>query len=191
MNLTTNDKNMIKTWKDIPWYEWLYQVSALWDIKNIKFNTEKYLVGRKYKTGYSQVVLCKNKKQKAYLVHRLVAQSFLWLDITNTKMLVLHKKESLIEWRLNNWVDNLFLWTHKDNMKDMVAKWRCKFQWKSWKYHPTSKSVNQYTKEWEFIKTFWNAMDIQRKIWISQSNISACCRWIQKKAWGFIWKFTI
>lgn len=28
--------NKIEIWKDIPWFEWLYQVSTLWNIKSLE-----------------------------------------------------------------------------------------------------------------------------------------------------------
>ena len=66
------------------------------------------------------ILLCKNSKYKRYYVHRLVAQAFLKLDMSNKMMCVCHKNDD----PTNNNVNNLFLWTHKDNNRDMHNKWR-------------------------------------------------------------------
>lgn len=31
----------METWKDIPWYEWKYQVSNIWNINSLSFNKTK------------------------------------------------------------------------------------------------------------------------------------------------------
>lgn len=65
----------MEIWKDIPWYEWLYQVSNLWNIKWLKYNILKKLNANKY--WYIDIVLS-NKWLLTYkLVHRLVAQAFI------------------------------------------------------------------------------------------------------------------
>ena len=83
--------NFNEIWKDIKGYEGLYQVSNLGRVKSI----EKYFL-RKYKntirpyskpskilkpfptrTGYLLVKLTKEKKEKSFQVHRLVAITFI------------------------------------------------------------------------------------------------------------------
>ena len=67
--------------KDIPWYEWLYQVSNLWNAKSLINNkwkfVEKLLKHNKDKVWYLHINLYKNKKAKIYLIHRLVCLTFL------------------------------------------------------------------------------------------------------------------
>jgi hypothetical protein len=122
-------------WKDITWYEWKYQVSNLWNLKSLWRIREYYLKWKKIKylqplkilklndfNWYKSIELSKTKRRNKYYVHRLVAQAFLWLDISDKKTLVCHKDDN----RKNNKVENLFLWTHKDNMQDMIKKWRNK-----------------------------------------------------------------
>lgn len=113
-------------WKDIPWYEWLYQASNLWRIKSLDryikawksfwlhFYKWKILKEWKDKDWYINVSLC----SKTYRVSRLVAKTFLWLDINNSKIFVCHKDDNV----KNNNVDNLFLWNHQDNMDDRNNK---------------------------------------------------------------------
>ena len=97
-------------WKPIINYEGSYEVSNLGRIRSIKFNKLYYmsLITNK-RTGYKQVLLCKNGVQKTYVVHRLVALSFLEnpLDLP----CINHKDEN----KLNNRVDNLEWCTIKYN----------------------------------------------------------------------------
>ncbi len=75
-------------WKDIPNYEGLYQVSNLGRIKSLPrqwiagkgfkmSHGEKIISPSKKKGGYLFTHLYKNKKEKIYLVHRLVAIAFI------------------------------------------------------------------------------------------------------------------
>lgn len=74
----------MEIWKDIPWYEWIYQASNLWNIKVLdricqwvvrKWKVLKNNTTRKW---YKRTFLYKNKKRKAYLTHRLIALTFIW-----------------------------------------------------------------------------------------------------------------
>lgn len=191
---------MEEIWKDIEGYDWLYQVSSLWRVKSLKFWKEVILVWCKLKHWHKQVQLFLNWKSTVTkkLIHRLVAEYF----IPNPYNLpcVCHRSEILdIKWCLYNWVDNLFWWTHQDNMRDMVNKWRASdhllknnyMKWKFWKYCKNSKKVNQYTKDLEFIKQWDSIMDVKRELWLSNSWISNCCRWkIYKSVGGFKWSYT-
>lgn len=62
-------------------------------------------------------------------------------------------------------------------------------KWKFWKNSPFSKKINQYTLDWEFIKTWDSSIDVVMELWINKWNLSCCCNWIYKTAGGFIWKF--
>lgn len=168
----------MEIWKDINWYWWEYQISNLWKVKSFKSWIEKIMIFSIWKRWHSSITLSLNWIWLRTSAHRIVAKNF----IPNPLNLpcVLHKKEDLDEnWALYNWSDNLFWWTQKDNIQDMLKKWRAsKFhKWKFWKYHPKSKGVNQYTKEWIFIKTWNSIMDVQRELWIDQSSICKSCNW--------------
>ena len=156
----------------------------------------KYMKSFFIKWWYSRINLYKNLINKSNSIHRLVAQHF--IPNPNNLPCVLHRKEDLDEnWRLYNWEDNLFWWTHTDNMRDKHNKWRANnhlqknnfMKWKFWKDHHSSKKVNQYSLEWEFIKTWDSLMDIERELWIKNVCISYCCRWKYKKSWWFKWEY--
>jgi len=57
---------------------------------------------------------------------------------------------------------------------------------RTWKEH---KKVNQYDLQWNFIKTWYCVMDINRKLLISNKSISSCCKWLRKTAWKYTWKY--
>jgi len=60
---------------------------------------------------------------------------------------------------------------------------------RTWKEHNKSKKVNQYDLQWNFIKTWYCVMDINRKLLISNKSISSCCKWLRKTAWKYTWKY--
>lgn len=83
---------------------------------------------KRWKIDYLAVHVKNWKTREQVYCHRLFAESFLWLDIDNEKIQVCHKDDD----GLNNNLENLFLWTAKDNFDDMVWKNRyrpanCKF----------------------------------------------------------------
>lgn len=123
--------------REVKWYEWFYDVSNYGRVRTYRKTTNwtrevwehpRLLNPRKKKqtTTYACVTLFHTHKRKRHFkVCRLVAQAFLWLDYNNKYILVCHKDDN----GMNNHVDNLFLWTHKDNTQDSIRKWRCKLKW--------------------------------------------------------------
>ncbi len=101
-----------EVWKDIKGYEGLYQISNLGRVKSlrkirgIQIQKEKILTLQPIKGGYYRAKLCKNGKEKSYLVHRLVAETFIPEHFT-----VNHKDGN----KSNNTVDNLEWVTQKEN----------------------------------------------------------------------------
>ena len=67
--------------KDILGYEGLYKINKKGEIYSMPrkgtVKTIRKISQRKNKYGYMQVVLMKNNKMKTFLVHRLVAQTFI------------------------------------------------------------------------------------------------------------------
>ncbi len=174
---------MQEIYKDIPWYEWLYQVSNYWNVKSlwrkmwfIKSNDK--LLKQQINFWYCLVALIKDWKRKDSRVHRLVASAFLWFDLANSKMLVCHKNDI----RDDNRVENLFIWTHLDNNIDCINKWRSvDNRWeKHWQHKLTDTIIWEISK---MIKDWIYQYEIAKIYWVNQSVISRIKNW---KAWGFI-----
>lgn len=116
---------MVETWRDIPGYEGLYQVSNLGRVKrlsrsmeesngNTRYLKEKILKGGKFPNGYRYVCLRKNNENKNMMVHRLVAISF----IPNPKSYPVVNHINGI--KTDNRVENLEWCTHSKNLKHAV-----------------------------------------------------------------------
>ena len=162
-------------WCPIKGYEGLYEVSDQGRVKSLKFGKERIMKNIRNKDGYLSVGLRKNREQKWYLVHRLVAQTF----IPNPDNLpeVNHKDEDKINNKVSNleWCDRKYNQNYGTGIQRMAEK--------------KSKSVLQYTKSGEFVKEWKSGMDVQRNINYSRSDISLCCNGKLKSANGFVWKF--
>lgn len=183
-------------WKDIPWYEWIYKASSFWRIKSLVWNHQEYreLILKEYhQNWYSHISLQIKRKIKRYQIHRIVAISFI-PNIEN-KTQINHKN-----WiKTDNRIENLEWCTPSENCLHAHKIWLAKVsknniffinnpnKWKLWKNSRFSKKVNQYSKEWEFIKEWDSIMDVQRTLWISNSLISQCCSFKKRTAWWFKW----
>lgn len=173
-------------WKYVPWYELLYQVSNLGNIRSMNYNRKwiiKSMKPYKWTTWYLYIDIFKNKEIKRISLSRIIAFTFLWLNIDNKEVCVCHKDDN----PLNNKIDNLFLWTHQDNMKDRDNKWRCR----AWIYQ--QRIISQFTKNWEFIRNWESQKLIQNELWILSTSINKCCRlkrWHKTAGW-FMWKYFI
>ena len=179
----------MEEWKDIIWYEWLYQISSMWNVKSLNYNhtwKERLVKASPNIKWYLKVCLCINCIKKYYLVHRLV-----WLHFISNMD---NKKEiNHINWiKADNRAENLERVTPSENVLHRFHKlWHKQWNiWKFWKDSFLSKKVNQYTKEWVFIKTWDWARLASRELWTASSSISLCCNWITyKNAWWFTWKY--
>lgn len=90
---------MNEIWKDIKDFEGLYQVSNFGRVKS--FSRGEHLLRLSGGRKYIQVILCKEGKTYARLVHRLVAEAF--ISNSNNLPCINHKDEN----PKNNRADNL------------------------------------------------------------------------------------
>lgn len=176
----------MEQWKDIVWYEWLYQVSNLGNVRKIKIIVMKQKLT---KLWYKRIQLVKDKKPKSHNVHRLVAKSF--IDNEDLKPVVNH-----INWiKHDNRVENLEWNTKSENTLHYfnVLKWKHSMTWKFWKDNHHSKPVNQYDLNGNFIKEWGWTREIERELWIPHTNISSCClkNKHNKTCWWYKWEFKI
>lgn len=166
---------MEKLYKNIPSIEG-YQISTDWEVKSIWWynGKKKHDIIRKaiiVNSWYYQVLI----KRKPYLVHRLVAHTFLWLDLNDRNMCVCHKDDN----KLNNNVDNLFLGTHKENSLDMISKWRQGWFKNRWENHWAFKLTDAQVKEIRELLKLWELTQIEiwKQYWVDASHISRIKTW--------------
>ena len=103
---------MKEEWKDIPGYEGKYQVSNLGRVKNLIRNNILKPISKR--NGYLSVSLVNNKKIKQFLVHRLVAITF--LPNPNNYSIINHKDYD----KTNNTIVNLEWCTQKHNVQHSI-----------------------------------------------------------------------
>jgi hypothetical protein len=172
-------------WKDIPGYEGLYQASDLGRIKRVGYEyygtnqynckykikkKEKILIPR-LKNNYLGVILTKNKNKKNWLVHRLVALTF--VDNPHKYNEINHKDEN----PLNNSFTNLEWCSHSYNINygSRIQKVISK----------VCKPILQYDLDGNFIKE-WNTMNEAIRFY-NNRHISNVCKKQRKTASGYIW----
>lgn len=111
-----------ETWKDIPNYEGIYQISnygrvkalakdIVWCKGNIKHQDEMIMKPMVNHNGYLRIALCnKDHKYKKFPIHQLVATAFIGKK-PSPKHVVNHKDFN----RKNNFVSNLEWVTQREN----------------------------------------------------------------------------
>ncbi len=186
----------MEIWKDIEGFEGRYQVSNLGRVKSLNYHHEHriaILKNRLNRSGYYEVVLCKNNTMKSFKVHRLVAIAF----IPNPHNLpcVNHKDEN----KLNN-----FVWVNDDGTIDLE---KSNLEWCTHKYNTNygtcqerkaakminntsrSKAVAQYTLDWQLVGKYPSQCEAARQTGIPHKLISQNCCGESKTCHGFIFKF--
>lgn len=179
---------MEEIWKDVPEYEWYYQISNLGNMRSLLYWI-KNLALEKNPHVYARITLCMNWIHTQKLVHRIVLSAFIW----PSKLIVNHKN-----WIKNdNRLENLEYCTHSENQQHNydVLWFKCLFQTnhpQKWKFgwnHNCSKKIIQLNKDGEHIKIWDSLIDAQRQLLISSVCISLACKWKSKTAWWFKWKY--
>jgi len=130
---------MKETWKDIPGYEGLYQVSDLGRVRSLDrvmnngvhgYATYKGRVLKVHENakGYLKADLSKDGRRKTIKVHQLVAMAFLGHKRCGMKLIVDHIDNN----RKNNRVDNLQLITNRENLSKDKSGSTSKYTGVSW-----------------------------------------------------------
>lgn len=198
---------MDEVWKDIEGYEGLYQVSNLGNVRSLNYGRtgEIKLLKQSTDCGYKRVMLYKDGERERYLVHRLVAMTF----IPNPDDLpqVNHKDED----KSNNNVNNLEWCTGEYNMNYGSIKERLSESSKG-RYHseeskkkmseshkgknkgkdnPTSKSILMYDEEGNFIRRFECIGDANEHFGKPRNftGINNCLSGRSKTAYGYIFRY--
>lgn len=196
---------MNEIWKDIKDYEGLYQVSNLGRVKSLERNVpftnrwgqriahlqkERILKAKKQFNGYLALALSKDGKHKTYLVHRLVAETFILK--TDNQLQVDHINGD----KTDNRVDNLRWCTAKENClnplwveksKNVSEETRKKLSDKA--KHSHNKPVLQFDLHGNFVQEWPSVAEAQRQLGFNRSNICDCLKGRHKIAYGYIWKY--
>lgn len=184
---------MAEIWKDIAGFEGIYQVSNKGKVRSLDRYVQcadsiRYYKGRmmkqdKKKNGYLQVNLKRQKINKQFLVHRLVAVAF--LPNPEGFAIVNHKDEN----KENNSVENLEWCTHTyNNLYGEGHRTRCTNA-RSGAIQKLAKPVLQYSLDGVFVAEYFSATEAGRKTGFRQSGISECCNGNQKTAYGYVWRY--
>lgn len=176
----------MEIWKQIEGYD-NYMVSNLGRVKSLKFGKEKVLKYGKDSGGYLTICLCKDGKVKRFLIHRLIAKTF--LPNPDNKPCIDHINTN----RSDNRVNNLRWATYKDNSNNPITKEKMSVNngnlGKFGKLNPNHKPILQFDLNGNFIRRWESAMDIERELNISHSQIAACCRGKIKTSYGYKWGY--
>lgn len=179
-------------WKDIEGFEGKYQISSWGRVKSLERVehdswgrrypiNEKILKRRVNHDGYCEVVLCKNKIQKPYRVHRLVAQTF--IPNPNNLPEVNHKNEI----KDDNHVENLEWMTHRDNVNFGTRNQRAG---KSISVSSKCKRIYQLSYDGSEIVNVWRSTaEVERILGYDNSNISECTRGKRVHHKGYRWQY--
>lgn len=176
---------MLEEWRDIKWYEWIYQISSFWRVKALKRKfAERLLHPHKNNSWYFIVCFCVGYEKKYKLVHRLVAETF--LPNKDNKETINHKNWD----KTDNRVENLERMTMSENGYHRYrVLWKGNgLLWKRWCLCKTSIPILQLL-DWKIINKFYWAAEAQRETWVTKSNIISCARGKLKSAWGYQWKY--
>lgn len=157
---------MQEVWKDIPNFEGKYQISNLGNVKSLYTKRIKKLTVTN--TGYYEV----NLNHKVFLVHRLVATTF--IDNPYNYNVVNHIDGN----KLNNHFTNLEWCDYKHNNQHAFDNGLI-----------STKRVYQYSLDGSFVNSFKNCGTASRKLNISQECIYWCCIGKLKSSGGYMWSY--
>jgi len=179
-------------WKAIEGYEGIYQVSSFGRVRSVKrtvkrlgrygnnstFNVKGEILSQwKRSDGYMSVTLRSGKKQKTYLVHRLVIETF--NPNPDASQWINHKDEN----KSNNNISNLEWCTpsYNNTYNDIHLR----------KNMPYKKAVQQMTLDGKFIAEYESAAEAARQTGFSKGGISSSCNGEKGFAnyHGYRWKY--
>ena len=175
---------MEELWKDVKGYEGQYKVSNLGNVKSLKYlhhNKEAIIKGGIKKTGYRQVILSKNYKNKYVSVHRLVAEAFIPNPLNKPQINHINGN------KLDNRVGNLEWCTGSENV---IHAYKTGLQIpKTAENNLYSKKVNQYDMNNNLIRKYYAVREAARVNKLNPRDISKCCQGKRKQVGGYIWRF--
>ena len=182
-------------WKDIVWYEWLYQISNTWKVKSFHrwlIKVIKWIVNTYW---YYNLILSKSWFTRWLKLHRIVAQAF--IPNPENKPCVNH-----INWvKTDNRIENLEWCTYSENNLHAYRTWlktvtdnhifktNNPHLWKRWHKSRLARRVYQISMQWDILREWLSIIEAAEELNICESNITMCCKWQYKQARGFKWKY--
>lgn len=174
---------MKEEWRDIPGYEGIYQASNLGNIRSNYTKLQGHptrskggiLKATSNNNGYLSVALYKDGKKKKYLIHRLIATTF--IPNPNNLPQINHKDEN----RHNNHADNLEWCTARYNNWYGTARIRSAIT--------AGKPVQQFTLSGFLIAEYKSSAIAAELLGLTKNGIGSACR-SGKAAYGYLWKFS-
>lgn len=168
-------------WRDIKGFEGLYQCSDEGEVRCVeRINCRGYNMNGKIlkvclnrHNGYLRVGLHKNGKQYSYLVHRLIAETFLPNDDPTKEV------NHINECKTDNRVSNLEWVSHTVNVNHGTAILR--------RAITTGTKVIQLSKDGNVLNEFYSTRDAQRNTGIPNQHICECINGKRKTAGGYLW----
>lgn len=200
---------MIEEFRPIVGYEGLYEVSNLGNVRSLNYNRKKGLVKELkfgYSKGYKKLSLSKDKIQKFYNVHRLVAMAFPeicgeWFDgcqvdhidtnpsnniATNLKVCTSYENNNnplTKKHKSESRIGIEFSDSHKSNLSKAKAG-------KIGKYANRKKSVQQIDKITNEVLRIWDCItDVERELGINHRQICKVLKGRRISTGGFLWKY--
>ena len=176
--------------KDVIGYEGLYKISPNGEI--FSEYSKRLLKPYVASDGYLRVNLCKDKKVKITMLHRIVAETF--IPNPNNLPVVNHIDGN----KANANAKNLEWATFSENSYHAFATGLSSISEKCRKAvsqiaaengaKTTSKKIYQYDLDENLIEIFPSIREAERTTGISRANISQVCHGKRTKAGGFIWR---
>ena len=183
-----------ETWRDIPCWEGIYQISNMGRVKSYKVIPSGKVMRLSNKTGdYIRIVLQKNgRKNEKHLVHRLVAKLF--IPSPSNLPVVNHKDGN----KQNNSVSNLEWCTNSYNVRHSMRMHP--FQTASMVYYnkfDRPKSIAQIDQDGNILAVYGSARIAQVATGICSRNILQVANrtpfnkkgQTRKTAGGYAWRF--
>lgn len=174
---------MNEEWSDIQGFEGLYQISNYGRVKSMSNRSnhkDEMVLKQSIVQGYCQITLTKDGIQKAFKVHRLVANAFL------NNPLNLPEVNHINGIKTDNNVCNLEWITTLGNARHAHTTGLARAQKGS--ENPRSKGVIQMSMDGNVITEFGGMREAERETGISHFKISSCCKGKIESAGGFRWK---
>lgn len=185
MRVQNNENNCTEIFKDIPTFEGLYQVSNLGRVKSLPRTyiqnngygsfphryKERFLKPYKTKQGYLMIGLSKGNKSKLYLLHRIVALTFIPNPIGYKE--VNHKNAIKDDNRVENleWCNRKYNQMEAERMGLVHSPMR-----NSGINHPSNKAICMIDDGNNVIKQYYSITQAGVELNIPMKHISYCLR---------------